>query len=85
MASLAMAAPIWPASSVAVIGGVCLFGASLGIVQNTRFALMIEGAPASGAGAASALWNLAYDVGYGAGPAVFGLIVGFTGYPTPSP
>ena len=44
---------------------------------------MIEGASESGSGtgAASALWNLAYDVGYGAGPAAFGLIVGHTGYP----
>jgi hypothetical protein len=30
---------------------------------------------------ASALWNLAYDAGYGAGPAVFGLICVRTGYP----
>jgi hypothetical protein len=26
------------------------------------------------------LWNLAYDAGYGAGPAVFGLICVLTGY-----
>jgi len=29
----------------------------------------------------SALWNLAYDAGYGAGPAVFGVFVACTGYP----
>jgi predicted MFS family arabinose efflux permease len=29
----------------------------------------------------SAQWNLAYDAGYGAGPAVFGLFVGHAGYP----
>jgi predicted MFS family arabinose efflux permease len=38
--------------------------------------------PTSEAGTASALWNLAFDAGYGAGPAAFGLIVGHTGYPT---
>ena len=27
------------------------------------------------------MWNLAYDAGYGAGPAVFGLICVRTGYP----
>jgi predicted MFS family arabinose efflux permease len=27
------------------------------------------------------LWNFAYDAGYGAGPAVFGLISVRTGYP----
>ena len=42
---------------------------------------MIERAPASGYGTASALWNLAYDAGYGAGPAAFGLFAGHTGYP----
>jgi predicted MFS family arabinose efflux permease len=30
---------------------------------------------------ASARWNLAYDAGYGAGPAVFGLICVRAGYP----
>jgi hypothetical protein len=35
----------------------------------------------SGYGTASALWNLAYDAGYGAGPMVFGVFVAFTGYP----
>jgi predicted MFS family arabinose efflux permease len=30
---------------------------------------------------ASALWNLAYDAGYGAGPAMFGLFSARTGYP----
>jgi predicted MFS family arabinose efflux permease len=32
-------------------------------------------------GTASALWSLAYDGGYGAGPAVFGLFLSHTGYP----
>jgi len=81
VASLALVALLWPASSVAVIVGMGVFGAGFGIVQNATFALMIEGAAESGTGAASALWNLAYDVGYGAGPAAFGLIVSHTGYP----
>jgi predicted MFS family arabinose efflux permease len=59
----------------------CLFGAGFGICQNATFALMIGRMPAAGAGTASALWNLAYDAGYGAGPAAFGLVVGHTGYP----
>jgi predicted MFS family arabinose efflux permease len=42
---------------------------------------MIDRAPVSGYGTASALWNLAYDAGYGAGPAVFGVFVVYTGYP----
>ncbi len=81
ISSLAMAALLWPASPIAVIAGMSAFGAGFGIVQNATFALLIEGAPAGDAGAASALWNLAYDVGYGAGPAAFGLVVSHTGYP----
>ncbi len=72
---------IWVATPAALIAGMCLFGIGFGITQNVTFALMIDRAPASGYGTASALWNLAYDAGYGAGPAVFGLFVGATGYP----
>ena len=72
---------IWVATPAALIAGMCLFGIGFGITQNVTFALMIDRAPASGYGTASALWNLAYDAGYGAGPAVFGLFVGGTGYP----
>jgi MFS family permease len=81
IASLGMAAMIWLASPAAVIAGMCLFGTGFGIIQNATFVLMIDRIPASGAGTASALWNLAYDAGYGAGPAAFGLFVGHTGYP----
>jgi len=81
IASLGMIAMIWLASPVAVIAGMSLFGAGFGIVQNATLTLMIERMPASGLGTASALWNLAYDAGYGAGPAVFGLFAGRTGYP----
>jgi hypothetical protein len=72
---------IWLTSPAAVIAGMCLFGTGFGISQNATFALMIDRMPAPVVGTASALWNLAYDGGYGAGPAVFGLFVGHTGYP----
>src|SRR5262249_40716998 len=81
IASLGMITMIGLASPAAVIAGMCLFGIGFGIGQNATFALMIERVPASGLGTASALWNLAYDAGYGAGPIVFGLLVGHTGYP----
>jgi MFS family permease len=79
--SVGMIAMIWLASPAAVIAGMSLFGAGFGIIQNATLALMIDRMPASGLGTASALWNLAYDAGYGAGPVVFGLFVGHTGYP----
>ena len=72
---------IWLASPAAVIIGMSLFGTGFGIIQNATLTLMIDRMPASGLGTASALWNLAYDAGYGAGPVVFGLFVGHTGYP----
>jgi len=81
IASLGMVTMLWLASPAAVIAGMCLFGTGFGICQNATFALMIERMPPSGAGTASALWNLAYDAGYGAGPAAFGLVVSRIGYP----
>ena len=81
IAAAGMTTLIWVATPAALIAGMCLFGIGFGITQNVSFALLIDRAPASGYGTASALWNLAYDAGYGAGPAVFGVFVGCTGYP----
>ena len=80
-AAAGMTLLIWVTTPVALITGMCLFGIGFGISQNATFALMIDRAPISGYGTASALWNLAYDAGYGAGPAVFGIFVVYTGYP----
>ena len=81
LAALGMITMIWLASPVAVIAGMCLFGAGFGISQNATFVLMIDRMPASEYGTASAIWSLAYDAGYGAGPAVFGLVASRTGFP----
>ena len=80
-AAAGMTILIWVAVPAALIAGMCLFGIGFGITQNVTFALMIDRAPVSGYGTASALWSLAYDAGYGAGPAVFGAVAGRTGYP----
>jgi MFS family permease len=81
IAFLGMTAMIWLASPAAMIMAMCLFGTGFGMLQNATFVLMIDRMPAAGLGTASAIWNLAYDAGYGAGPAVFGLVVAHTGYP----
>ena len=81
IASLGMVTMLWLASPAAVLAGMCLFGVGFGIGQNATFALMIDRMPPRQVGTASALWNLAYDAGYGAGPALFGLLVAHTGYP----
>ena len=78
VAALGMAAMVVLGSPVLLIAGMVLFGAGFGVVENATFALLIEQLPEA---EASALWNLAYDAGYGAGPAVFGLICVRTGYP----
>jgi MFS family permease len=78
VAALGMAAMMVLGSPVVIFAGMVLFGAGFGCVENATFALLIEQLPEA---KASALWNLAYDAGYGAGPAVFGLICVRTGYP----
>ena len=80
-AAAGMTMLIGVAAPAALIAGMVLFGIGFGISQNATFAVLIDRAPVSGYGTASALWNLAYDAGYGAGPAVFGVFVARTGYP----
>ncbi|MGP0026256.1 MAG: MFS transporter [Streptosporangiaceae bacterium] len=78
VAALGMAAMMMLGSPVAIFAGMVLFGAGFGVIENATFALLIEKLPEA---KASALWNFAYDAGYGAGPAAFGLICVRTGYP----
>jgi predicted MFS family arabinose efflux permease len=78
VAALGMAAMLMLGSPVVVFAAMALFGAGFGVIENATFALLIEQLPEA---QASALWNLAYDAGYGAGPALFGLICVRTGYP----
>ena len=78
VAALGMAAMMVLGSPVVIFAGMVLFGAGFGVIENATFALLIEQLPEA---KASALWNLAHDAGYGAGPAVFGLICVRTGYP----
>ncbi len=80
-AAAGMSVLLWVAAPAALVAGMCLFGVGFGICENVTFALMIDRAPVAQYGTASALWSLAYDAGYGAGPAVFGAFVAHTGYP----
>jgi MFS family permease len=78
VAALGMAAMMVLGSPGLIFAGMVLFGAGFGVIENATFALLIEQLPEA---KASAWWNFAYDAGYGAGPAVFGLICVRTGYP----
>jgi MFS family permease len=77
-AALGMAAMMALGSPAVIFAGMVLFGAGFGVIENATFALLIEQQPEA---KASALWNFAYDAGYGAGPVAFGLICVRTGYP----
>jgi MFS family permease len=78
VAALGMTAMLWLTSPALVFASMVLFGAGFGVLENATFALLLERLPEA---KASALWNFAYDAGYGAGPAVFGLFAARTGYP----
>ncbi len=61
------------APSIVVVGA-ALFGVGFGVLQNTSLHLMFETAGPSGYGAASAIWNVAYDAGLFLGALAFGLL-----------
>jgi predicted MFS family arabinose efflux permease len=73
---------LWANSSLAMVVGMALFGAGFGVAQNVTLTLMIERVDAAEYGRTSALWNLAYDAGFGIGAVGFGLAVGPFGYGT---
>jgi MFS family permease len=79
-AALGILALVFTTSTVAVMGGMVLFGAGFGVTQNASLTLMFDRVSRSGYSAVSALWNLAYDAGMGVGAAVFGLVAAGTGY-----
>ncbi|WP_433557193.1 MFS transporter [Pseudonocardia xinjiangensis] len=68
-------------SPIATVAGMLLFGAGFGVAQSATMMVMYNRAPTSAYGTVSALWNLGYDAGYGAGAAGFGAVAGITGYP----
>lgn len=81
-AAVGMLALVLTASPTAVVVGMMLFGAGFGVTQNASLALLFQRVSTSGYGMVSALWNLAYDAGLGAGAAGFGVLAAQTGYPT---
>ena len=64
-----------------LLAAMAVFGTGFGVAQSATYAVLVERAPADGHGAVSALWNLAYDLGYGVGPLAFTALVGASGYP----
>jgi MFS family permease len=74
---LGMAAMIWLGSPVAVIAGMCLFGAGFGIIRERHVRADDRACQRPRSARPAPLWNLAYDAGYGArARPPFGLICG---------
>jgi predicted MFS family arabinose efflux permease len=71
---------VWAGNPVILIGGMLVFGAGFGAIQSASLVLMLDRVPASGYDTISALWNMAYDGGWGLGAAGFGIIAVHTGY-----
>ncbi|GAA1584315.1 MULTISPECIES: MFS transporter [Kribbella] len=68
-------------SPVAVLVGSTCFGIGFGAAQNLTLTLMYNRVDRNRYGQVSALWNLAYDGGWGTGAIVFGIVVSGVGYP----
>jgi MFS family permease len=81
LAALGAGALVFIGSAAAVLVGATLFGIGFGAAQNLTLATMYNRSPKSRYGQVSALWNLAYDGGWGLGAMVFGMVVAGTGYP----
>jgi predicted MFS family arabinose efflux permease len=65
----------------AVLAGMALFGCGFGVTQIATMTVMLSRVAPSGFGTVSAIWNLAYDLGIGAGALGFGVVAAQTGYP----
>jgi predicted MFS family arabinose efflux permease len=82
LAAGGMLALVAVGNSVAIVGGMLLFGLGFGAAQNVTLAMMYDRVGEAEYARVSAVWNLAYDGGMGIGAVGFGVIVGATGYPT---
>jgi predicted MFS family arabinose efflux permease len=65
----------------AVLAGMAVFGCGFGVTQITTMTVMLGRVAPSGFGTVSAIWNLAYDLGIGAGAFGFGVVAAQTGDP----
>ena len=80
LAAVGAGSLVFIGSAVAIVTGAALFGIGFGAAQNLTLATMYDRVPKSRYGQVSALWNLAYDGGWGVGAIVFGMVVAGTGY-----
>lgn len=69
-----------PQGGPTMLGGALLFGAGLGMLQNSTLLLTMDRVADHERGLGSTLWNVSFDAGTGAGAFFFGFLVGATGF-----
>lgn len=82
LAAIGAGSLVFLPSPVAILIGSTCFGIGFGAAQNLTLTLMYNRVDRSRYGQVSAVWNLAYDGGWGLGAMIFGTIVAGIGYPT---
>ena len=68
-------------NNVAVLVSSVLVGAGFGIAQTASMAVLLQRVPAAGFTAATALWSIAYDGGFGLGALAVGAVATQAGFP----
>ncbi|WP_405069241.1 MFS transporter [Kribbella sp. NBC_01510] len=81
LAALGAGSLVLIGNPIAIVAGSTLFGIGFGAAQNLTLTMMYHRVPNSRYGQVSALWNLAYDGGWGMGAIIFGAVVAGAGYP----
>lgn len=81
LAALGAGSLVLIGNPIAIVAGSTLFGIGFGAAQNLTLTMMYHRVPTSRYGQVSALWNLAYDGGWGMGAIIFGAVVAGAGYP----
>ena len=76
-----MLALVFVGHAAGVLAGMVLFGAGFGVSQTASLAIMVDRAGSTGVVTANAMWNIAYDLGWGVGAVAFGFLVAPVGYP----
>jgi predicted MFS family arabinose efflux permease len=80
LAAAGMGAEVAGGGALVVVGAAAV-GFGFGMVQNDSLTVLFAAFGASGYGAASAIWNIAYDAGTGVGALGLGAVAEGFGYP----
>jgi predicted MFS family arabinose efflux permease len=80
LAAIGVGVAVLAGSAVAVLGGMVALGVGFGVAQSASLTTMLARVEPAAYGTVNAVWNLAYDLGWGAGSLAVGVLVGAVGY-----